>query len=256
MVDAVTITRNIHGSVLIEMGRHKVLTDLFFKDYWFARMHEKRGLEAAKLPRLSAIIGCHGVFDHWHPKSMKAYRWKGETPVFCASPAMVKSAKKAGFAKARVVQWGENVVLDGLTIETLEAQYITGMKVNNYVLQVGNRRVFFGSETRDIGPLIRYRESHAPVELAILPIDGSTFLGQRFVMLPHEAFNATRILGAVHMVPVHYSLKSIPPIFQTPANLNDLEFEAEQAPDIKVSVLPTGERREFVQIEHLPVECE
>lgn len=101
------ITRNIHGSVFIEIGEHKILTDLFFTPYWFARSHEEFGIKAKNLPKLTAIIGCHGVFDHWHPKSMKDYKYKAETPVYCATQSMVDSAKKAGFPMVTLLNWAK-----------------------------------------------------------------------------------------------------------------------------------------------------
>lgn len=239
------ITRNIHGSVLIEIGEHKIMTDLFFTPYWFARSHEKFGIKAKDLPKLTVIIGCHGVFDHWHPKSMKDYKYKAETPVYCATQSMIDSAKKAGFPMVTLLNWAEEVEIDGLKITAIEAQYALKFKVNNYILEADGTRVFFGSETRDIEPILAYAEANQPVDLAILPIDGSTIIGQRLVCLPHEAINATRILGAKTMVPIHYSFKQIKPLFRTPANIEDLKHAARQAPDINVVILPTGMRHEF-----------
>ncbi|MBL1420851.1 MAG: MBL fold metallo-hydrolase [Alphaproteobacteria bacterium] len=240
------ITRNIHGSVLIEMDAYKILTDLFFTPYWFARRHEEFGIKAKDLPKLNAIIGCHGVFDHWHPKSMKDYKYKAETPVFCATQSMVNSAKRAGFTRAKILNWGESKNLDGLQINAIQAQYALKFKVNNYTLEADGKRIFFGSETHDFEPLLAYAKTNPPVDLAILPIDGSTIIGQRLVCLPHEAINATRILGAKTMVPIHYSFKQIKPLFRTPANIQDLKHAAKQAPDIHVNILPTGLRQKLV----------
>lgn len=239
------ITRNIHGSVLIEMGEYKILTDLFFTPYWFARSHEQFGIKAKDLPKLTAIIGCHGVFDHWHPKSMKDYKYKAETPVFCATQSMVDSAKRAGFPNSKILGWGDQVEIDGLQIESVEAQFALKFKVNNYILEANNKRIFFGSETKDFEPLLAYANTNPPVDLAILPIDGSTIIGQRLVCLPHEAINAARILGAKNMVPIHYSFKQIRPLFRTHANIDDMKQAAKQAPDIKVDIIPTGIRHEI-----------
>lgn len=147
--------------------------------------------------------------------------------------------KKNGFSMARLLKWGQTTALGGLAIEAVQAQYAIGLKVNNYVLQAGKARIFFGSETRDIKPLVAYRKTAKPVDLALLPIDGATVLGQRLVALPHEAINAARILGAPTMVPVHYALKSVPPLLIARAGLHDLVIAAEQAPDINVQILPS-----------------
>jgi len=182
-----------------------------------------------------------GILIRWFPIVGKARHL-----FFCATESMVKSAKRAGFDSAVVLDWGESVEVNGLGIEAVEARYAMGLKVNNYILDVNGTRVFFGSKTHDIEPILHYSIANQPVDLAVLPIDGATVFGQRLVTLPHEAINAARIMGAKYMIPIHYSLKALLPILMTPANLNDLKAVAAQAPDMNVVVLPTGERREFV----------
>lgn len=135
--------------------------------------------------------------------------------------------------------------IDGLKINAIEAQYALKFKVNNYILEADGTRVFFGSETKDFVPILAYADANEPVDMAILPIDGSTIIGQQLVCLPHEAINAARILGAKTMVPIHYSFKQIKPLFRTPANIEDLKQAAKQAPDVEVAILPTGMRHEF-----------
>jgi L-ascorbate metabolism protein UlaG (beta-lactamase superfamily) len=61
------ITRVVHACVLLELGEDAVLTDPYFEQRWFMRLKEPIGMSVAELPRLTAILGGHGVFDHWQP---------------------------------------------------------------------------------------------------------------------------------------------------------------------------------------------
>ncbi len=81
----VSVTRIINPSALIEIDDVAVLTDPYFNDSRFFPMNEPIGLRPADLPRLAMILGGHGVFDHWRPKSMMSYRYHDETPVFTAN---------------------------------------------------------------------------------------------------------------------------------------------------------------------------
>ena len=63
------------------MAGHAVQTDLYFDDHWFFPMNEPIGLRANDLPQLSAILGGHGVFDHWRMESLRDYPHKEQTPV-------------------------------------------------------------------------------------------------------------------------------------------------------------------------------
>ena len=70
---AIAITRIVNATVLIELASGSILTDPYFDSHWFMRFDEPIGLRADQLPPLAAILGGHGVFDHWQPRSLRAY---------------------------------------------------------------------------------------------------------------------------------------------------------------------------------------
>lgn len=245
MTAELSITRIVNACVLLEIGGHAVLTDPYFEDHWFIRLRERIGLTAPELPRLSAIFGGYGVFDHWQPASLAGYRWKGETPVYVATRSMMRKARAAGFTEVEVLDWGESrAPSPRLRIEVAPARPAAGMKVNCYVLTCGDLRVFVGTEARDLEPLRRYRATRGAVDVALLPIDGARVLGHKLVMNAADAIAAARILGAKTLVPIHYALRPMPLLFQTPSSVEDLERLAEEAPDVRVVRLGTGVRWE------------
>jgi L-ascorbate metabolism protein UlaG (beta-lactamase superfamily) len=148
---SLAVTRVINACVLLELGDDAVLTDPYFTSHWFMRFREPIGLGVSQLPRLSAILGGHSVFDHWRPSSLGGYPYKQTTPVFVATKSMAASARSAGFEKVEILEWGERRRISGaLELEVAPAQTVAGLKVNNYVLSTRDMRVFFGSEARDL----------------------------------------------------------------------------------------------------------
>jgi L-ascorbate metabolism protein UlaG (beta-lactamase superfamily) len=240
---SLSITRVVNACALIEIGDQAILTDPYFDDHWYMRLQEPIGMKVAHLPRLAAIVGGHGVFDHWQPRSLSNYRYKATTPVCVATPQMKAKANAAGFCKVEVLDWDEiRKISEDLLIETAPAQVVMGRKTNNYVLNARGVRVFIGTEARDIEPLRRYRKLRPAVDVALLPIDGSALAGQKLVMNAEDAIEGARVLGAKVLIPIHFALKSIPVLLQTPGSIAKLEFLAKRVTDLEVVPTKTGER--------------
>jgi len=116
------------------------------------------------------------------------------------------------------------------------------MKVNNYVLSADGLRVFIGTEARDIEPLRKYREERPAVDIALLPIDGSALMGHGLVMNASRAVEASRVLGARILIPIHYALRPILVLLQTTDSITKLMHLAAGAPDLDIIPLETGRR--------------
>lgn len=238
-----SITRIVNACALITLDGETVLTDPYFEKQWFVPLREPIGMKAQDLPKLSAILGGHSVWDHWQPRSLKAYPSKADTPVLVATPAMARKAKAVGFDKAEVVAWHDTRWISSrLAVDVVPAQMVTGLKANNYVLRAGDLKVFVGTEARDPAPLYDYRSKHGPVDVALLPIDGSTFAGQQLVMTAAEAIEGARALGAKALVPIHFALKPVPILLHTPTSLGDLLELKTNVRDLEIVVLAAGER--------------
>jgi L-ascorbate metabolism protein UlaG (beta-lactamase superfamily) len=242
-MSGVSITRVVNASVLLEFGEHALLTDPFFNPRWPVRVRERVGLTVAQLPRLTAILGGHRVLDHWQPSSLATYAFKLDTRVYVAASSMARSARAAGFSRVEVVERGETRTLAAdLLLEVVPAQVTAGMRANSYVATYSGVRVFVGTEARELGPLRGLRELRGPMDVALLPIDGSSLAGHRLVMAPREALEACRALGARTLVPFHYALQAVPVLLQTPGTLAELVALARGAEDLSVVPLEPGQR--------------
>ena len=239
-----SITRIANASVLIEMDGEAVLTDPLFDVPWYMRLREPIGLTPSELPRLAAIIGGHWAPDHWRPQSLSDYPYKSDTAVFVATPAMAERARRAGFGRTEVLAWGATrPVSRNLGLETAPAQRVFGRNSNSYVLATAaGFRVFVGVEANALEPLRAYRRHHPAVDVALLPIDGSTFMGRRLVLDAAGAIGACRVLGARTLIPIHYGLRPLPLLLSTPSGAAELERISAGLNDPEVIVLETGRR--------------
>ena len=240
MPSTVAITRVINPCTLIEIDGESVLTDPYFTNRWFIPMKEPIGLTAQELPRLAAILGGHGVLDHWNPRSLRDYPYRASTPVVVATAGMARAARRAGFDDVQLLRWGEHRRLSpALSVTSLPGERAAGTRTNCYLLRGPAVSVFIGTEARRIEPITQCAARHR-VDIAILPIDGLRFLRRQLVMDARTALRATRILGAHTLVPIHYSQRPIPGLLQCPSGLADLKVLASSEPSISIRHAPTG----------------
>lgn len=233
------VTRIANACVLLEIADAVVLTDPWFVKSWAFNEHATVTVE--DLPRLTAIIGSHWVRDHWGMAELATYAHRAETPVYVACENMVERATQAGFANVEVLAWGEQRRLtDLVSIEAVEDHERKGLITTNYALTSPDARIFYGGETLELAALERYRESGDAFDAAVGPINGMRLLGRQLVVTAGEMVEATRILEAPVLVPIHYAHRSIWPFVKVGCSIGDLR--AVQDGDIEIVELQPGER--------------
>jgi L-ascorbate metabolism protein UlaG (beta-lactamase superfamily) len=241
---AVAITRVINPCALIEVDGDTVLTDPYFVNHWFFPMHEAIGMTPNELPRLAAILGGHGVFDHWQPRSMVTYAHHATTPAFVATRQMATKARRAGFVEVEVLQWGEQRVLSSrLTVTALPGERMAHLRTNNYLLTTTSTSVLIATEARTLKTIGAIAAEHR-VDVAVLPIDGLSVFGRRLVMNASLALEAAHLLGAHTLVPIHYSQRAIRPVLQCSSGIDELRQLAHNYPNVTILAGATGRRIE------------
>ncbi len=236
-----TVTRVINPTALIEIAGHTFLTDPYFDNHWFFPMNEPIGMQANELPRLSAILGGHGVYDHWNMPSISNYPHKHETPVLVATKSMAKKAKQAGFGQTEVLTWGETrKISDQLEIVCLAGERSVGRHTNSYLLRTPDTSVLVSTEAHRIEP-IRHAAANHQVDVAILPIDGLRFLRKQLVMDAEQALAAAELLGAHTLVPIHYSQQSFAGVVRCTSGIQQLLRLSERCNTVTVQHAPVGQ---------------
>ena len=252
MESSFSVTQVINSCSLLQFGNDAVLTDPYFTNHWYWKWNEPIGLKVSQLPRLSAIIGGHSVFDHWQISSLDSYEFKDETPVFVATKSMARKALAVGFKNVEVLEWHDTRrISDHLSLEVVAAQYAAGLKVNNYVLSTPDLRVFYGSEAQDLEPLrdYRHRNNNPAIDVVFAPVNGARLLSfLNLVMNGREAVEATRILGSKTLVAIHDSQIHVPILFGVTSSGAEAEDKARQVDEeIEVVRLKSGQRWEYRQ---------
>ena len=233
------VTRIANACVLLEIADAVVLTDPWFVKSWAFNEHATVAVE--DLPPLTAIIGSHWVRDHWGMAELATYPHRATTPVYVAGENMVERATEAGFTNVEVLEWGQTRRLtDQMTLEAIADHDRDGLITTNYALTSPEARIFYGGETLELAALERYRESGDAFDAAIGPINGMRLLGRQLVVTAAQMMEATRILEAPVLVPIHYAHRSIWPFVKVGSSLTDLR-EARDG-DIRIVELQAGER--------------
>jgi L-ascorbate metabolism protein UlaG (beta-lactamase superfamily) len=183
-VTELAVTRVANSCVLLELGRHAVLTDPWFRERWHLHRGEPLGLTVADLPVLTAILGSHAFPNHWDVDAFEHYAPKDRTVVVVENARMARRARAVGFG--HVVQSGDGdelMLTDDLRLEVVGDRGPAGQSSNLYVLTCGDRRVLVGGEARNVATVAAYRAAHAPVDVALLPVNGLHVpVGPRLVM--------------------------------------------------------------------------
>lgn len=241
-IDGWAVTRLHNAMTIIEIDDAKILTDPWFVD---SRAFLGRSpIAVEQLPKLTAIIGCHWVKDHWGMAEMSAYPHK-DTPVFVSAPNMEESARKVGFTNVEVLEWGASRVLTStVTLHALEEHIGRGRQTNNYAIVGSNARVFFGGEVLNLDAIRRVGEAHAPFDVAIGPVNGVHLLGRQLTATATQMLEATRLLNAPKLVPVHDEHKPFGRLLKIASSIRDLDSVPHD--DIEVIELALGQRYEQV----------
>jgi L-ascorbate metabolism protein UlaG (beta-lactamase superfamily) len=242
----VTITRVINPCALITIGANHFLTDPYFASRWFIPMNEPIGMTPAELPQLTAILGCHGAYDHWQMRSLDSYAHKSATPVLVATKGMRRSAIRAGFRNVQLLGWGEQHQIGrNITIDCVPGEMVFGSRTNCYVVNTPESTIFVGTEACSLNPIRNYaktRPANINIDIAVLPIDGLQFMRKQLVMNAATALEATRILGAHTLMPLHFSQRRIPGIIRCTSGIAELESLAGAQHSPYVCFAPTGQR--------------
>jgi L-ascorbate metabolism protein UlaG (beta-lactamase superfamily) len=132
---------------------------------------------------LDLIIATHAHYDHFDIGALAAYPHK-DVP-FLVGPDMVDAARSAGFTNVQEITPGQVWSQTGLTITGVAARH--KVPEVTYMIQAKSWTVYFGGDTLSIPELRELPNKFPAIDLALLPVNGLTVLGQAVVMSAEEA---------------------------------------------------------------------
>jgi L-ascorbate metabolism protein UlaG (beta-lactamase superfamily) len=249
-----------HACFALRIGGKLVLTDPYLSatagPFGFGpKRFLPAAVAAADLPRLDCIVISHNHYDHVDTAALKAYRWRGETPVICPL-GVGKLFRRLGFTHVTELDWWQSYELGSLTLTALPAVHFSGRGPfdRNQTLWMSvaitapDRKVWFGGDS-GYGPVFQEIGRRAgPFDLALVGIGAYE---PRIIMelshaTPEEGITIARDIGARTAVGMHWGSIMLTPEnpFEAPARFRaaaaDQNYGAANAWILKV-----GEVRSF-----------
>jgi len=195
-----SVTRIVHGSLLIELGGTRVLVDPWFHSGFVMRQREPLGLTPADLPGAAAVLLTHehgGHTDHAALRGLAA-----GVPELVAPPRLAERLRSLGFRKVTPLAWWETTTVGALRISAVPAAH--PVPENGYVLEANGVSAYLAGDTRAFDGMAEIAARFPALDLAVLPIGGERLLGLSRTMGPAQAAEAAMLLGARRVIPVAY----------------------------------------------------
>jgi N-acyl-phosphatidylethanolamine-hydrolysing phospholipase D len=245
-----------HATVLLQLDDRYLLTDPVFT-HTLAQLSPRLvepGLDAERLPQLSAVVVSHMHFDHLSFGSLDLLEQR--TPIVLVPPGVRSNMPRYSFAIRELETWAAYEDR-GLRITAVPVQHVGGRygidaafetrAFTGYVFEYHGLTVYFGGDTAYDPAAFRATRARFPhLDLALLPICPNA--PRDFMEHTHEdpsqALDAFALLGAKRMIPIHFDtyINSDDTFGACPKELQRLA-QARGLNDDRVSVLRIGEQR-------------
>ena len=248
-----------HATVLVQIDDKYVLTDPVFTrsvGELSPRLVEP-GIAPENLPPLAAVVVSHQHFDHLSYDSLAMIERK--TPVVLVPPGTLSILPRFAFESRELARW-ESWDASGVKVTAVPVRHVGGRwgidqpwnaeGFTGYVFEYHGLSVYFGGDTALDAEAFRATRARFPdLSLALLPI--CPLAPRSYMkathMSPSEALDALDLLGAAHMMPIHFDtfINSDDVPGECPRVLRD-EIAKRALPPDKVAILEIGEQRVLV----------
>src|SRR5918998_147562 len=217
----------------VTAGGEQILIDPFLSD------NPQTPEDLKQVGELDTMLITHGHFDHF----LDAIPVAQQTGALTVSNFEIFAyLQSQGIENAMPIQKGGTSQVGGIkltathafhssSIQTEDGSVIYGGEPMGYIVEFESGfKLYHAGDTAIFGDMQLIGELYRP-DVALLPI------GDQVVMSPYEAAHATRLLGILHVVPIHYG--TFPFVPGTPE-----EFQKhlnEVAPNTTVHVMKPGD---------------
>lgn len=244
----VSVTRIAHSSALIDFADRLVLTDPWFTETPEYHHGEPLAMSVEQLPLLTAVVASHAHYDHYDVENFARYAHHDVPLLVGAFDDMAARARAVGFTDVRELAPGDTETIDGVHITALPGAHVVSELT--YLLTDGTTTVYFGGDTL-LTPEVREIADRAPVDIALLPVNGLRVSGEPAVSSAEESAVFAGMLEASVAVPIHYTFHGGPETDEHLLTYNGTPYRflhslKRLAPGTRGRVLETGAKQDFV----------
>ncbi len=207
-----------HSSVLLELGRKRVLIDPIFSERasFFSWIGPKRfqpsPLREQDLTFLDAVLITHDHYDHLDKPTIVALQ--GKTASFHVPLGLGDILKDWGVPAAKIIEhaWWDLHEVNGMTIVSVPARHFSGRGLFgrnktlwcSWVVAAGKGRVYHSGDTGMTAQFTEIGEKYGPFDLVFIKISAYNENWPDVHLNPEQAVAATKMLKGKAMVPIHW----------------------------------------------------
>jgi N-acyl-phosphatidylethanolamine-hydrolysing phospholipase D len=255
-----TVTWIGHATMLVQLQGTNLLTD----PHWGQRASplswagpkrlQPPGLAFEDLPPIHVVLISHDHYDHLDEPTVRRLARKFD-PQFIVPKGIKAWLGDRGITNAIELDWGESVVVKGLTVVCTPAQHGSGRTVLDQGRRLwsswavlGSKHFYFGGDTGYYRHFQQIGDALGPFDLAALPIGSYTprEIAKPVHMSPEDAVQASLDLRAAHFLGVHWGTFALArePYDEPPVRLA-AEIERRHLDPAVAWVLKPGETRRW-----------
>jgi len=208
-----------HSTVLLQQGGANILTDPIWSQRaspftWIGpRRRREPGVRWDDLPRIDIVLLSHNHYDHLDLATLRRLADRGQSQ-FVVPSGVARLLQSQSIGPVHELDWGESRAFARTTVHSVPALHFSARGVFDrnrtlwcgYVIEAGDRIVYFAGDTGFGGHFARIREQFGAPRLALLPI--GAYLPHWFMspvhMGPVDAVRAHEILRAQTSIAIHH----------------------------------------------------
>jgi L-ascorbate metabolism protein UlaG (beta-lactamase superfamily) len=196
----VSVTRIVHGSVILEVHGTRFVIDPWFHSGFVVRQTEPLGLTPEGLPDAEAVVLTHEHADHFDAKALAEIA--GHIDEAIAPPELHDRLVELGFKRIVSLGWWDRAQVGDVGITAVPARH--GVRENGYVFESRGVAVYYAGDTLLFPEMVDIATRFPHLDVALLPVGGLRFFGFRRAMGPAQAAEAAQVLGARRLIPINY----------------------------------------------------
>lgn len=213
------VTHINHSTVLVQTGGYNVLTDPIYSERCspFSFIGPKRvrnpGLRFDDLPKIDAVVISHDHYDHLDLSTIQRLVERDSPKIYLG---LGVGQRLDDLGNVKELDWWEKTEVDkDFSLTFVPVQHFSGRTPfdrfstlwGGYVLEIGDRKVYFGGDSGYANHYIETFEKFGPMDLSLLPVGGYAprdFMGFAH-MDPKQAVQAHLDLQSGKSIGIHHS---------------------------------------------------